>query len=345
MKKIIFLTATAAILILATPTFAFGQQTSKSDMNTIARKLATQIPEIKEILREPDELGENYYHFNDAEKGDSDYTINVKIHRYKRPTAANDLVLVAYNNHDNMESSWLKCFTHDRKTGVLTEVEVPFEMPCGVPDCSWRISYDIFDNGNLQIDTSPGLASAVITVVRWNEKTGFTPYKRHISIPFLCVLNDEIYVNCTDNAETEQYVQKVIRPNFQRINAIKEWAWVEERIDCALFEDVKATSIAYYYSDSILEKIVAKLHSKTHESIVEYYFLDGCLSFAYDITTQYDAPNTKTERRWYLKYIEGYTACCFRGIGDNGKKLTREQIEEDFLNNRVYFFYQLILSQ
>jgi hypothetical protein len=88
--------------------------------------------------------------------------------------------------------------------------------------------------------------------------------------------------------------------------------------------------------------MVARLSNETNSSVIEYYFLDGKLSFIYDITTKTDT-NTKTERRWYMKGNS-----IFRGIGNNGIKLTQEEMEAEFFGENgwggAFNLYQEILG-
>jgi hypothetical protein len=329
MKKI-FLTLTAALSISIV---SFGQPSAQSDMTAVARSLAALIPELDGKTVAPKETGEHYLrgNFNDDELG----TITLQLHRYRRPAATSDWVLVVYDVENLPIETWLKCFTLDRATGTLAAAELPFEIlppsrfdrdEFGEDHGYWRTSYTISDNGDVLITGSPGMAWFCTMIARWDGKGFFTVFRRAGYD-----VNIEV---ATDNAETERYVQNVVRPNFQRINAIDKWAWIEEKYssDVAL----EGATLNYYYSADGLEKIVAFLSGESYKSVVEYYFLDGQLSFIYDVTTKYSVPSyvertadtppdTKTERRWYLK---GST--CFRGIGDNGQKLTPAQIEKEF---------------
>jgi len=121
------------------------------------------------------------------------------------------------------------------------------------------------------------------------------------------------------------------------MNAINQWEYVEEKERTA----PEVAMFTCYYSDNGLEKMVAGIAGATRLSVIEYYFLDGQLSFIYDVTTRPGASATKTERRWYLK-----GATCIRGIGDNGVKLTPAQIEKEFINSDTGAFtlYQSIIK-
>ena len=346
MKKTLFLTAVATLLAVAG---SFGQQQSKNDIQAIARTLGAQIPEIdgKPEYSKPIESGDNYLRCF-TNKG-----AELQIYRYKR-SAATDLVLISYDAPDVPIAAWLKCFTCDRKTGALIAAELPFEIPAashfdkeefGEDHSYWRVSYRIFDNGNILILGSPGMAYLCVMFVRWDGKDGFTLYKR----AGYDYMNFEI---AADNAETEKYVQKVVRPNFQRINAVAKWMWVEE--EKILKGSLKGAIVTRYYSGNGLEKMVLEYSCDIFESVIEYYFLEQrrLLSFVYNKTKRYtkspkdvnfnpEKDFTLEERRWYLK-----DNSCFRGIGNDGKKLTPAQIQDEFLNNDKwggYKTYQSIL--
>ena len=320
MKNTIFLAVTAALTI---STASFGQQTSPGDMSALARALVEHIPEIDGAIVKTEKIGENLIRCEMQEAEGSGATL--QIYRYKRPAAATDWVLVSYDISGFPAGAWIKCFTLDRKTGALAETELPFKL---LPPMQfdreefdedhgyWRTVCRMYDNGNVLIDALPGMSYHCVMLVRY-DKGAFTTFRR-AGYGVFAEPGD-------DNAETERYVQNVVRPNFQRINAIGKWAYVEEK-DIDSLSTGGATHTCYY-SDRSLEKMILKLYGETGRKTVEYYFLDGQLSFIYDVTTPNGAPNTKTERRWYLK---GNT--CIRGIGDDGKKLTPVQTEEEFLD-------------
>jgi len=301
MKKNFFIFPVIAWLSLPP---ALGQQPPQSDMPAIAHRIAVQIPEIAWTINNPTKTGVHYLSYDAY--SDQSGRVAMQVYRYRRPSATTDLILVSHDIEYFPAGAWLECFTHDRRTGALTPTELPFELPPSEQGY-WRTAYTIFENGNVLIHASPGMSSHCVMVARWDGKESFALYKR--------ASYDHIDMELgKDDAQAERYVQNVIRPNFQRINATTKWAWVEE-----------GASHTHYYSNNGLEKTVVKLQGNTYECVVEYYFLDGLLSFVYDITTQ---NGVKTERRWY---INGNT--CFRGVGNNGQKLTPAQIEEEFLGN------------
>ena len=332
--------------------------TVKPDINSIAQALADRLPELNiedmyRVIAEDasEEVLKHYlYYFNEgtdfSEGEDRDWITELKMYWYERPAEATDLVLVSYSDGAVQGfQPWLKCFRFDRKTGVLTAADLPFTLlkPAEFDKNTqagdyWRTDYTICETGNVVISASPAMAQTNVMIVRWNEKTGFTLYRRGI-------YNSQT-VFAADNAETENYVETAIRPNFQRINNTKHWAWTEEKETWEL--SLEGAIITCYYSDSGLEKIVAKIYGESYNSVIEYYLLNGQLSFVYDKTQKYtkspyeddfDSKKdfTLKERRWYLK-----DNTCFRGIGDNGQLLTPAEMEEEFLEG-VYSIYETII--
>ena len=309
-----------------TTTFSRESQSLDSDMRSIARVL---IPEINDayVDIEPFEVTNRYIHFTVIDDWGSSHYLKMRL--YKRPAAATDFVIVD-------DSRMLSCFSLDRQTEALTATELPFEL---LPPSTfnnkfddghdyWRVNGDFSENGDIVITASPGM-SYLCTMVAFHDGEGcFTLYKR-AGYDFVS------FEITTDDAEKEIYVQNVVRPNFQRINAITKWSLIEE--GRCVVGSAEQINLIFYYSQSKLEKIVAKVNDKSNERVIEYYFLDGLLSFVYDTTTQSGA---KSEHRWYLS-----NNSCFRGIGNNGKKLTPSQIEAEFLNdNGAYLYYTLFLN-
>jgi len=143
-----------------------------------------------------------------------------------------------------------------------------------------------------------------------------------------------------DSPELEEYVKTVLRPNVQRIAAVKKWERVEKKENVADICLGDAT-LTYYYSDKGLEKIVANLTGETYESTLEYYFLDKHLSFIEEKREEFEGG--KQERRGYFKGDE-----CFRVLGNKGKKLSPDEMKEWLLDEqgyRQYATYLAILKQ
>jgi hypothetical protein len=193
----------------------------------------------------------------------------------------------------------------------------------------WSYKLMVEHNGNVTIMASPAMSWSCVMLARYNGKNNYTLYKR-AGYDFM---NIEI---TDDNAETEKYLRNVIQPNIDRINAMVNWEYIENKHPLVL---EGGADILFYYSRSGLEKMVTTFERYATTQHIEYYFLDGRLSFIHNITTKNDN-NVKTERRWYLRGDS-----CFRGIGDNGKKLTYSEMEEEFLGERdVFWLYTVLLE-
>ena len=326
MNRTIFLIFMAAILYFATA-FAHQVRSSDTNMQTIAHALILEINEAYMGV-EPAEVSSKYIRFSITdEQGNNE---DLKVYKYENPAGATDFVLVS-------DQLTLRCFALDRETGKLTATELPFELlrPAQFnkehfdeDHGYWRVNGAFSKNGDILITASPGMSYICAMVARHDGKGGFTLHRR--------AGYDFVSFEITkDDAEKEKYVQNVVRPNFQRINTITKWDWTEKGL-CSV-GSAEHASLVFYYSCSGLEKIVAKMNDNIYDRVIEYYFLDGLLSFVYDVTTQ---SGTKTERRWYLE-----NNTCFRGVGDDSKKITPTQIETEFLNDKgAYLYYTSFLN-
>jgi len=339
MKRITFLTVAAVLITLVA---AYGQQPAKySDINAIARVLAKEIPEInakydvqlsaahtcpKEWSEEQKKNYLSYYTEQKDEHGFKESVKKIQMYRYERPHLATDLVVVIYTeDYHDYDAVWYAC---DRKTGALTEHELPlnyFDRQIYDAFGGWRYECTIRADGTIEIEAAPSMSETNHAIISWDKTKGNFTFKRK-SLGLYYGSDGEDFVE--DNAEMEKYVQNVLRPNFQRINAVKSWAQVRKKDLSGYVGDddlLSNAGLTCYYSKEGLEKAVLKIPQK---ATYEYYFLNKSLSFVY--YAAYDkAGAVATERRWYLK--NG----CFRGIGDKGKKLTPAQIEEEFYATQI----------
>jgi hypothetical protein len=80
---------------------------------------------------------------------------------------------------------------------------------------------------------------------------------------------------------------KPIRENFRRINAVKQWSEVRER---TLWETTEGGDARFYYAGGSLEKVVTRQYGETFQELVEYYLLDGQLSFVFETFYRYNRP-------------------------------------------------------
>lgn len=96
-------------------------------------------------------------------------------------------------------------------------------------------------------------------------------------------------LNKEDSSSNEYLAEKLqpIRDNFKRINSIARWTRVDEQdIDNA----GEGGYVKYFYRKGKLEKLVARYFGETYQQLVEYYLLNGELSFVFDKTCRYNRP-------------------------------------------------------
>lgn len=78
-----------------------------------------------------------------------------------------------------------------------------------------------------------------------------------------------------------------IRQNFKRINSIDKWESMSTK---ELWESTEGGQVNYYYSKQGLEKIVARQFGETGQVLIEYYLLNGKLSFVFQKSYRYNRP-------------------------------------------------------
>lgn len=91
-----------------------------------------------------------------------------------------------------------------------------------------------------------------------------------------------------DNAYLQEELKR-IRENFKRINSIKEWNKIK-RID--LRQSTEGGDALFYYDNIGLEKIIEKNYGETGQTLHEYYFYKGNLSFVFEKICHYEHPIT-----------------------------------------------------
>ena len=80
---------------------------------------------------------------------------------------------------------------------------------------------------------------------------------------------------------------KPIRENFKRINSISKWTSIEKK---ELDESTEGGEALFYYSNTVLEKIVTRQFGETFQQLTEYYLLNGQLSFVFEKSYKYNRP-------------------------------------------------------
>ena len=303
-------TVGATLAVAQNPEVAQNQITEETITKDILSLPQMQFPYAAVMIVEEPTADQPYFTVKGGSDMDDHFATSFWFHVYTEPKYEIRLYDIVSDSEMTLEE-WRN---GNPNTGTLTETDLPFTIPPAHEFDSeefdeeqtyWRSEYTICKNGDVVISASPSMNAICVTLAHRDKNGSFTLYKRGIDFSYGEPVED-------DDA-AEKYVQNAIRPNFQRINAMNKWAW----IDTKTVEDItpQETTLTYYYSENGLEKIVAKLQNET----VEYYFLDRYLSFIY---SKSDAGE---ERRWYVK-----KGSCFRGIGDNGKKLSPDARETEY---------------
>lgn len=94
-----------------------------------------------------------------------------------------------------------------------------------------------------------------------------------------------------DDMDTNEYLKNRLKPiqvNFKRINSITKWTSIKKKsIEDESAEGGEAT---YYYKNKRLEKIMARHYGETGQVLIEYYMLNGNLSFVFEKDYKYNRP-------------------------------------------------------
>ncbi|WP_426480427.1 hypothetical protein [Chryseobacterium sp. R2ACT005] len=114
------------------------------------------------------------------------------------------------------------------------------------------------------------------------------------SVFFTTKAKDTVRINETFN-ETDptdsknlQTRLKPIQANFKRINSMTNWTSVQKKnIEGESAEGGEAT---FYYTDKRLEKVIARHYGEMGQVLIEYYLLNGQLSFVFEKEYRYNRP-------------------------------------------------------
>ncbi|SIT09775.1 hypothetical protein SAMN05421786_105166 [Chryseobacterium ureilyticum] len=94
-----------------------------------------------------------------------------------------------------------------------------------------------------------------------------------------------------EDIEPNEYLKDRLKPiqaNFKRINSITKWTSIKKKsIEGESTEGGEAT---YYYKNKRLEKIMARHYGETGQVLIEYYLLNGNLSFVFEKDYKYNRP-------------------------------------------------------
>lgn len=83
----------------------------------------------------------------------------------------------------------------------------------------------------------------------------------------------------------------LIKKNYTRINAIKEWTKVRETSDYKAYDEGTDNKVTLFYTANKLEKIKVILYREMSKKETHYYFLNNELSLVIDKFTSYKTPN------------------------------------------------------
>lgn len=93
------------------------------------------------------------------------------------------------------------------------------------------------------------------------------------------------------DTDTNEYLKDRLKPiqaNFKRINSNTNWTSIKKKdIEGESAEGGEAT---YYYKNKRLEKIMARHYGEMGQVLIEYYLLNGKLSFVFEKDYKYNRP-------------------------------------------------------
>lgn len=106
-----------------------------------------------------------------------------------------------------------------------------------------------------------------------------------IAIAVPNVIDDTVY--SSPEAFAGDTMIAAIKENFKRINQIQKFS----RIDTfALEESTEGGELKKYYLQQQLQKMIEHHLGETYQSLTEYYYLQGKLSFVYEKNIRYNRP-------------------------------------------------------
>jgi len=101
-------------------------------------------------------------------------------------------------------------------------------------------------------------------------------------------INETFNENDTTNSKGLKKRLKPIQSNFKRINSMTKWTSVKKKdIEGESAEGGEAT---FYYTDKRLEKVIARHYGEMGQVLIEYYLLNGQLSFVFEKEYRYNRP-------------------------------------------------------
>ncbi|AZA93111.1 Uncharacterised protein [Chryseobacterium nakagawai] len=133
------------------------------------------------------------------------------------------------------------------------------------------------------------LQSLLILLVTFHfGYAGNLPYK------FSLVKEDTIRIKESLNEvdiDANEYLKDHLKPiqdNFKRINSITEWTSIKKK--SIEGESAEGGEAMYYYKNKRLEKIMARHYGELGQVLIEYYLMNGKLSFVFEKDYKYNRP-------------------------------------------------------
>lgn len=94
-----------------------------------------------------------------------------------------------------------------------------------------------------------------------------------------------------EDIEPNEYLKDRLKPiqaNFKRINSITKWTSIKKK--SIEGESAEGGEASFYYKNKRLEKIIARHYGETGQVLIEYYLLNGNLSFVFEKDYKYNRP-------------------------------------------------------
>ncbi|UHO37031.1 hypothetical protein H5J24_14820 [Chryseobacterium capnotolerans] len=94
-----------------------------------------------------------------------------------------------------------------------------------------------------------------------------------------------------EDIQANEYLKDRLKPiqaNFKRINSITQWTAIKKKIIEG--ESAEGGEAAYYYKGNRLEKIMARHYGEMGQLLIEYYLMNGKLSFVFEKDYKYNRP-------------------------------------------------------
>lgn len=94
-----------------------------------------------------------------------------------------------------------------------------------------------------------------------------------------------------EDIQANEYLKDRLKPiqaNFKRINSITQWTAIKKK--SIEGESAEGGEAAYYYKGNRLEKIMARHYGEMGQLLIEYYLMNGKLSFVFEKDYKYNRP-------------------------------------------------------